>query len=272
MKIYHYTTIETLEHILKEKTLKFNSLKNVDDSLEAISNDSGDLSNNFFVSCWTKQKKENISLWNMFTSGVQEVRIGIDEGNIPFLPLFSLQDESNYLINNIKDLDNSEKYMIWTESENRIKDTRLIAVKYINSREKKFVTRDGHNFPVLNFDNLFCIKRKIWSPQKEVRFVIFGAKTEIKSFVGIFEEISKTRKINLGYENGDVWKKDFFLLDISMMDFNGMEIMLGPKTSDEDKTNCISLIKRYCPNYKITIKDSELRGKIRWKDNSSAKV
>ncbi len=56
-----------------------------------------------------------------------------------------------------------------------------------------------------------------------------------------------------------------------MMDFNDMEIMLGPKTSDEDKTNCISLIKRYCPNYKITIKDSELRGKIRWKDNSFCK-
>ena len=66
MKIYHYTTIETLALILKNKTIRFNRLDKVDDMEEAMYGSGGlniFLGQYCFVSCWTKDDKENLSLW-----------------------------------------------------------------------------------------------------------------------------------------------------------------------------------------------------------------
>lgn len=64
-KIYHYTSIETLALILKYKTIRFNRLDQVDDYEEACYG-SGDLNLHLgqycFVSCWTREDKENLSL------------------------------------------------------------------------------------------------------------------------------------------------------------------------------------------------------------------
>ncbi len=76
--IYHYTTINTLALMFSNKTLRFNSLSNVDDMEEGQIKHFGDLSKYVFVSSWTKNKYENIALWNMYTQNMTGVRIGID--------------------------------------------------------------------------------------------------------------------------------------------------------------------------------------------------
>ena len=40
--LFHYTNIETLAYILKNKAMKFNSLLNVDDLMECKTKDLGD--------------------------------------------------------------------------------------------------------------------------------------------------------------------------------------------------------------------------------------
>ena len=92
MKIYHYTSIETLALILKSKSIRFNRLDNVDD-LEESMYGSGpknqNLSKYIFVSCWTKSEEENLALWKMY-AGYNGIRIGLDENlfvsypNTPF--------------------------------------------------------------------------------------------------------------------------------------------------------------------------------------------
>ena len=69
MKIHHYTSIETLALILKYKTIRFNRLDRVDDMEESMYGSGPTkikLGQYVFVSCWTKDDLENISLWKMY--------------------------------------------------------------------------------------------------------------------------------------------------------------------------------------------------------------
>lgn len=80
MKIYHYTSIETLALILHSKKIRFNRLDRVDDVEESCYGSgptNARLGMYSFVSCWTKDVMENLSLWKMYT-GYKGVRIGID--------------------------------------------------------------------------------------------------------------------------------------------------------------------------------------------------
>ena len=77
MKLYHYTSIETLALILKNGTIKFNRLDTVDD-LEDTS-DGMQLGKYMFVSCWTKSSEENIALWSMYADKGKGIRIELDE-------------------------------------------------------------------------------------------------------------------------------------------------------------------------------------------------
>lgn len=68
MRIYHYTNIETLALILKNKTIRFNRLDQVDDLEEGQTECSGiKVGQYLFVSCWTEDPEESIPLWRMYT-------------------------------------------------------------------------------------------------------------------------------------------------------------------------------------------------------------
>lgn len=73
--LYHYTSIETLALILKNKTIRFSSLSTVDDIEEQRTEDYGDLGRFCFVSCWTKETEKSIPLWNLYTPNMTGVRI-----------------------------------------------------------------------------------------------------------------------------------------------------------------------------------------------------
>lgn len=52
--IYHYTSIDTLELILKNQTIRFNRLDRVGDLTESNSFTKLKLGKFSFISCWTK--------------------------------------------------------------------------------------------------------------------------------------------------------------------------------------------------------------------------
>ena len=75
--LYHYTSIETLALILKNRTICFNNLGNVDDLEEGATLDMGHFGKFMNVSCWTKDSEESIPLWNLYTPSMKGVRIGL---------------------------------------------------------------------------------------------------------------------------------------------------------------------------------------------------
>ena len=80
VRIYHYTSIDSLALILKNRTLRFSRLDRVDDLEEArVEQNQYDLSKFLFVSCWTENGEESIPLWKMYSGGAGGVRIGVDK-------------------------------------------------------------------------------------------------------------------------------------------------------------------------------------------------
>ena len=84
MKIYHYTSIETLALILQNKTLRFNNAKFVDDPNEAITKDYGSVQDYVFISCWSNESTESIPLWKIYGNNCHGVRLESDTKYIHF--------------------------------------------------------------------------------------------------------------------------------------------------------------------------------------------
>lgn len=87
--LYHYSSIETLALILKNKTIRFNRLDLVDDPEECETKDFGKIGRFFFVSCWMSDEEESIPMWKMYSNDLKGVRVK--------LPTFPFK---KYLINN----------------------------------------------------------------------------------------------------------------------------------------------------------------------------
>src|SRR6056297_1065748 len=73
--LYHYTSIEVLEKILKNSTLRFSRLDQVNDPMEVKASDIKKAETTIFISCWTDQTEEITTLWERYTKGEFGVRI-----------------------------------------------------------------------------------------------------------------------------------------------------------------------------------------------------
>lgn len=79
MRIFHYTNIEALALILKNKTIRFNRLDKVDDIEEGNAESLGiKFCRYVFASCWTKSKEESIPLWKMYGGDNGGIRISME--------------------------------------------------------------------------------------------------------------------------------------------------------------------------------------------------
>lgn len=262
-KIYHYTSIETLALILKSKKIRFNRLDQVDDMEEscyASGNVNFYLGQYCFVSCWTKENRENLSLWKMYTN-YKGVRIGLDENM--FMTYKVLGEHESFFDSPMELLGDC----VVTVFNN---DTRLHDVEYIpdlESKIKELVNIPGGNKMNIQIQQIGLYKRKEWECQKESRFKIialpFNKKIGIKNtatnfdvLCGIIESIglSTTTNAPISIKNIDI--------PLNVEKLSDMELMLGPQTSEGEKEVVRQLLKDY-PNVKI--QNSYFDGKIREK-------
>lgn len=65
-KLLHYTSFDVLKIMLNNRTLKCNSLKNVNDRLERQRNGIEDLADAFYVSCFCHYQYEIVPFWFMY--------------------------------------------------------------------------------------------------------------------------------------------------------------------------------------------------------------
>ena len=133
--LYHYTSLETLALILRNKTICFNNLLYVDDIEEAETDDMGKFGRFVYVSCWTEDAEESIPLWNLYTPNMHGVRIRMPE--FPFKKyyykkgeLFLSEDVETYI--NIQKIYDENKVSIVTT------DPHLVKVKYTEEYDKLF--------------------------------------------------------------------------------------------------------------------------------------
>lgn len=271
--LYHYTSIETLALILKNRTICFNNLLSVDDLEEASTSDMGKFGKYINVSCWTEDSEESIPLWNLYTPNMKGVRIGLPK--FPFKK-YNFTSGQYYLKNDIVTYINLD----WLHNSNCgsiVPDMPLLCkVEYSDDENKLFPkVRECNDIDgLINFINtgevngknlaaeysfkeLGKYKRSNWKFQKEWRYIITSSPTPIKE-----QEDNPTIEMHREFfrriedrEYPAPFDKIFLEIDDRYLD--DMEVLIGPKVSEGEKIIVEVLLKQYCPN--AVIKESKLK-------------
>lgn len=249
--LYHYTNLSSLAMILKTKTLRLNSLKNMDDAEEVKTKNSDFLGKYCFVSSWTDDENESIPLWNLYTYNMTGIRIKMCKNPFVFdqTKLYYYED-----LNKIFDIPFAKEIMHKNNlyyypnlpllrKVNYTKDENLIFPEPINYLHKN---SDGTFDITGNFIDINKYKRDCWQFQNEWRYGLL-----------FFPHDAQGRlKMQLEVNANDM---PFWHIDLPLSDeaLNDIEIVTGPRMTEGDKILLKSLIDTYCPS--AIIKDSQLK-------------
>lgn len=249
--LYHYTSINTLGLILKYKSIRFNSLAKMDDLDEKIVLNK-ELGKYTFVSCWTVEKKESIPMWQMYADGFKGVRIKFPAQLFKVYP----KDGKEYIINS-NELIGKDYYFnnpvegIFCKpvSYKTISEIEKIRNGKIAEESKRYFGYDAF-LPGMD-------KNNYWKFQKEWRYMLRVIPSKNP------ENDMKNNNIDSEYIDTlpevDIKSKDLFIREDALKQ---MEILLGPKTNEIDKSIVELLIKDANLDKNIKIQNSKLKGRI----------
>lgn len=279
MKIHHYTTIDTLALILKNKTIRFNRLDKVDDLEENITANGVKIGQYSFVSCWTDDESESIPLWKLYTGSGIGVRISLDHemfkvynneapitvNGIPFDP----RPVYSRTITPLHDFINAENVVFAVaEKELPCIFKKVQYVSDIDENVRDIVIKTPHSNNILgitlNTSKFGLYKQERWSFEKELRFVLIivpGKKyDDVESFMQGYD---RNKIFFNAWNNGIIPSISYYDMHLKDNVFDGMEITLSPAMPEPSRIIVESLAKQHAPQ--ATIKESTLEGKVRLK-------
>lgn len=270
MKLYHYTTIDTLALILKNRTIRFNRLNKVDDLEEKVVSCGVNLGQYMFASCWTKDGEESIPLWKMYAGVANGIRIGLDEDmfqeyHIHDLNLHNDIHTEGGIISLIpqKDIEASN-YMVMPIYKDHINDFFYRDIEYVDDVQEKTsdLFKDTGNGVNIDFGKVGRYKNMRWAFQKESRFVLnvlplnpLHIPTEMMNYVGnITSNCYKGNK-----------KLPFDYYDMKLQDavVDNIEITLSPSMGESKRIIVEALCKQFTKNG--IVKESKLSGLVNLK-------
>lgn len=272
--LYHYTSVESMISIIKNKTIRFKSLIQVDDLEEAKTKDLGDFGKYCYVSCWSEGDDESIPLWSMYSNDMKGVRL-----RFPTFPFIKY----NYKIGEYNFTENCESYIDYKKIYHDSKVTvmpnnpKLIKIEYTDNEEFLFpkinTTDMAKNKHQIQTNKIGKFKRTCWNFQKEWRYLIlflpFSEKELINNIFKVFTANFTGEQIDSSMQelmaspirpllniNTQI-PYDYFDLHISQKLIDNIEITMGPKMTLEGKEIVKLAANEYCKNAKI--KDSTLK-------------
>lgn len=248
-RIYHYTTLDALECILSNKTIRLKALSEMDDMLEGDSIDFGDLSKYYYVSSWSLDGKENIPLWYMYTNGLKGVRIEADED------FLSIEEDRNGRVINITNKD-TLVYPIVSGKDSSF----LIPVKYQNYFEPCITSSRGY-IDTDKFNDIGRVKTTSWEFQKEIRFRLYGINKKNMVSFGDNDFLRFSNSMINNRPNDTKYIDVKF--DIEKM--NNANFVLGPAAANDDFDKLNSLIKKYINKFEGSIEKSHLQLRFKQK-------
>lgn len=249
MKIYHYTSIESLYMIIKNRKLRFSTLSNVDDLDEGMTEEFELARQYLFVSCWTEEAIESIPQWAIYSNNMEGIRIGI---NLP-------KDNPRKIFELIEDPITGS---LISEALGVTQNFPLVAsagtpfyrqMKYTDNKEKlkpKITSYERQEISI-DMSKVALYKSLEWSFQNESRFIIDFHATPIN------EDRSANKNFNI-LEAMEVNNLPFTYKDIELSNyfFENLEITFGPKCPEVHQ----DFVKMYLKKFKInaSVKNSSL--------------
>lgn len=266
--LYHYTSIEKLALILKNQTIRFNSLDKMDDLQEQETADIKNIGQFYYISAWTGDAAESIPMWNMYATISAGVRIKLRRD--PFIK-YQITAADIQMIEQlgISVTGSSGPYYTWIPITEMIKksffvlqhrnESLLIDVEYTQEKSKllpQLFRYEGQE-SVIDIGKLGKVKSLYWDFQKERRYLLFilpfpWESPPVRGLAHVGNLLEGLRK---GQE-----KQLFPYYDMKLdpAAFSEMEITLSPKISDGNRLITQSLVEKYNP--RASIKESDLWG------------
>lgn len=284
--LYHYTSVESLAMILKNKSFRFSPLSVLDDLMEEKVRDWQKFGEYVFVSSWTEDGEESIPMWNMYAGLDCGIRIKMKVNpfktyalNTEYLKreypnvqiqqkseggyelLFPVKEPVGYTVNFTiekliipnQDFFTGNYYLYNCTPENS-----LYKIKYEDN--ENLLIPKIINDSSIDFSMLGKFKGKCWGFQKEWRYILYFSPVGLKNTVEY--PCDSMRDIFLKY-GGPVNSLPFryYFLKLDDAAFNNMEITLSPKLSEGYRTIVQLLKEKYNPN--MVIRESALKGILR---------
>lgn len=269
--LYHYTSIESLALILRNRTIRLNPLDKMDDLQEQKTADVENLGKFVFVSSWTAETTESIPMWKMYTDPTAGVRIRLPQN--PFLRHGTKVADLSKVLGDVPIRDNTEQGTV----DSFLDLSKLIEGGYFSTEawegnilhqviytddmaklEPRVYKKEGDAI-CLDLGRLGKHKNLHWEFQKEWRYVMIFMSMNYKvtpELMGVLASQSVARMAK-GSENPPF---RFFDLDIDPQCFSEMEITCSPQMTPGNKVLLELLIEKYNPDAKIC--ESKLLGKI----------
>ena len=232
MRIFHYTNIETLALILKNRTIRFSRLDTVDDPIEyGFIMDNHNPAKYTYVSCWTKNNKEVIPQWIIYGNHRHGVRISMEND------IFKIHEESGkrYLLPN-SELTTKDYITTPILSDDKL----FYDIEYVQD-PKSYITNIFKNIDEerkgIDMKYIGLYKGLDWTFQKECRFRLFA--------------FPKNKHLSFAIENNIYPNERFIDVPIQESAFKSIEIMLGPDVSTAEQIIVESLSKEFLGSNKI---------------------
>lgn len=257
--LYHYTNVDVLALILKHRTLRLNSLTNMDDRQEQASKDNQNFGRFVFVSSWTDSEREEIPMWKMYTPPHCGVRIRMKVNPFKLYPGF----ENTMGVLPLLEPLNQDYFL----SNNRV-DKILTRVTYTDDNDllvPQVIFNDTDNQRVhVNLDKVGIYKNTYWKFQREWRYRLCFYPFSLGKAIN--QSFSKTqqgmpKEINTLIQNmiDGTSSMPFTYYDLQLADdaFDNMEITLSPDISESSKIFVHLLLEKYAPNCRV--RESKLK-------------
>lgn len=264
--LYHYTNINTLKLILKNKTIRFKSLDQMDDLQEQEAGDLKNIGQFCYISSWTDATKEIIPMWDKYASLTAGIRIGLKanpfklyKSNAHEILKYLTTSGGEFTFPEYSYIDIADMLSKGFLSRDFCIDTLLHQVEYTDDKNLLYPKLYKEN-PNTNTFSLFPPKLGIhkntyWDFQKEWRYRFFAIPIDSNPLV-----IKTSDKLALSSQKirDGIAIQPFSYYDLMLDEehFKNMTITLCPQISAENKAIVESLVATYNPT--ATISDSKL--------------
>lgn len=272
MRIYHYTNIDTLALILKNRTIRFNRLDNVDDLEEGKAESLGiKFCKYIFVSCWTKSEDESIPLWKMYGGDAGGIRISIDHQMFMDYPVKDLEfnglksEGCFYSKIPVTDMLNPSFFFIpihQYENDMFFRDIEYVDNVFECTKDKiRLCNVQGNQADMqMEMKPFGSYKHNRWAFQKESRFVLYAL--PCNPFLDSANPNISSIVINSLLQNKLL---PFTHYDLRLKDdvLDNLIITLSPSVTDSQRIIVYALRDKYVPN--AIIEESALGSLVRLK-------
>ena len=272
--LYYYTDIDTLALILKNHTIRLNSLDKMDDKQEQMSKDKQNFGKFVFISSWTEDEVESIPMWRMYTPKGRGVRVTLKTNPFKnyeidpdvFAKALGITNVSGDGASNFKLVIPTEHYVndiftVFNYSENN----QLVKIVYTDDERllNPTLLLSDQKGTSIEIGKLGLYKNTYWSFQKEWRYRLLFSPIPLKSTLlkglsGDYSELAKFAQMSL---NGTA-SLPFNYYDLYIRDdcYADMSIVLSPDITESARMFANMLVEKYNPQ--CTIEQSVLTNLI----------